>query len=43
MAEGLARPVRDQVEVEVPDDDSLNHLPEGTLGRCVLFAFKSPV
>jgi hypothetical protein len=26
VAEGLARPVRDQVEVEVPDDDSPNHL-----------------
>ena len=27
IAEGLARPVRDQIEVEVvPDDDSPNHL-----------------
>jgi hypothetical protein len=26
VAEGLARPVRYQVEVEVPGDDSCNHL-----------------
>jgi hypothetical protein len=26
IAEGLARPVHDRIEVEVPDDDSPNHL-----------------
>ena len=26
VAERLARPIRDQIEVEVPDDDSPSHL-----------------
>ena len=46
IAEGLARPIRGQVEVEVPGDDSPNHLRRHgrarhaeahvPVGKCVL-------